>query len=61
MSLLTGLATTRAIRRYRDEDVPDDALRQMLFAATRTPTGSNRQPHRFLVLHGGPGRRRPRG
>ena len=61
VSLLTGLATTRAIRRYHDEDVPDDALRQMLFAATRAPTGSNRQPHRFLVLRGGCGRRRPSG
>lgn len=48
--LLEGLATTRAIRRYRDEPVPDDVLRDILFAATRAPSGSNRQPFRFLVL-----------
>jgi nitroreductase len=30
--------------------VPDVALRDMLFAATRAPSGSNRQPFRFLVL-----------
>jgi nitroreductase len=48
--LLEGLTTTRSIRRYRDEPVPADALRAMLFAATRAPSGSNRQPFRFLVL-----------
>lgn len=54
IGLLEGLCTTRSIRRYRDESVPDDALRAMLFAATRAPSGSNRQPFRFLVLTDGP-------
>jgi nitroreductase len=54
VDLLTGIATTRAIRRYRDEPVPDDVLAQILFAATRAPSGSNRQPFRFLVLRDGP-------
>lgn len=54
VGLLEGIATTRAIRRYRDEPVPDDALAAMLFAATRAPSGSNRQPFRFLVLRDGP-------
>ncbi len=54
IGLLSGLASTRAIRRYRDEPVPDDALAQMLFAATRAPSGSNRQPFRFMVLTDGP-------
>ncbi|MEK9822626.1 MAG: nitroreductase family protein, partial [Gammaproteobacteria bacterium] len=36
--------------RYRDEAIPDDVLRDILFAATRAPSGSNRQPFRFLVL-----------
>ena len=45
-----GLATTRAIRRYRDEPIPQDVLRDILFAATRAPSGSNRQPFRFMVL-----------
>lgn len=53
VGLLEGLATTRAIRRYRDEPVPAGALRAMLFAATRAPSGSNRQPFRFLVLTDG--------
>jgi nitroreductase len=54
ITLLDGIATTRAIRRYRDERVPDEALAAMLFAATRAPSGSNRQPFRFLVLRDGP-------
>jgi nitroreductase len=54
IDLLDGIATTRAIRRYRDEPVPDHVLRDILFAATRAPSGSNRQPFRMLVLTDGP-------
>jgi nitroreductase len=54
VGLLEGLCTTRAIRRYRDEPVPAEALRAILFAATRAPSGSNRQPFRFVVLTEGP-------
>lgn len=50
VGLLEGLTTTRSIRRYLDEPVPDDVLRDIMFAATRAPSGSNRQPFRFLVL-----------
>ncbi len=52
--LLTGLASTRAIRRYRDEPIPDDDLATVLWHATRAPSGSNRQPFRFVVLRDGP-------
>jgi len=58
VGLLEGLQTTRAIRRYTDDPVPPEALRAMLFAATRAPTGSNRQPFRFVVLTDGPKARR---
>jgi nitroreductase len=54
VGLLQGITSTRAIRRYTDEPVAPDALRAMLFAATRAPSGSNRQPFRFLVLTDGP-------
>lgn len=54
VGLLEGLCTTRAIRRYRPEPVPDRVLRAVLFAATRGPSGSNRQPFRFVVLTDGP-------
>ena len=59
VGLLEGLATTRAIRRYRpDADIPTEDLNEILFAATRAPTGSNRQGFRFVVLRDGPNARR---
>ena len=54
VGLYEGLLTTRAIRRYTDDPVPEDDLRDILFAATRAPSGSNRQPFRFVVLTSGP-------
>lgn len=54
ISLLEGLATTRAIRRFTDDPVPDDDLSTILWHATRAPSGSNRQPFRLLVLRDGP-------
>jgi nitroreductase len=53
VGLLEGITSTRAIRRYRDEPVPAEALRAMFFAASRAPSGSNRQPFRFIVLADG--------
>lgn len=54
MDLLEGIATTRAIRRYRPEPIPEADLAAILWHATRAPSGSNRQPARFLVLRDGP-------
>ena len=54
VGLLEGLCTTRAIRRFREDPIPDDDLATMCFAATRAPTGSNRQPFRLVVLRDGP-------
>ncbi len=54
MDLLAGLATTRAIRRYRPDSISTDDLNTILWHATRAPTGSNRQGYRFVVLTDGP-------
>jgi nitroreductase len=54
MELLDAIATTRAIRRYRPEPIPTEDLATILWAASRAPSGSNRQPFRFLVLRDGP-------
>lgn len=51
---LTAMATTRAIRRYTDDPVDQDDLATIMWHATRAPSGSNRQPFRFLVLRDGP-------
>jgi nitroreductase len=54
LGLLEGLATTRTIRRYTDEPVSDGDLASILWHATRAPSGSNRQPVRYVVLRDGP-------
>lgn len=48
--LYAGLTSTRTIRRYLPDEIPDADLNRMLFAATRAPSGHNRQPFRFLVV-----------
>jgi nitroreductase len=53
VSLLDGMATTRAIRRYTDESVTEGDLATILWHATRAPSGSNRQGFRFVVLRDG--------
>jgi nitroreductase len=53
VELLSAMATTRAIRRYRTDEIPESDLQTMLWAASRAPSGSNRQLFRFLVLRSG--------
>ncbi|MHB8467983.1 MAG: nitroreductase family protein [Acidimicrobiales bacterium] len=60
LDVLTALATTRAVRRYTDEPITDDELATILWSATRAPSGSNRQPFRFLVLRDGPAAKKAR-
>lgn len=50
VGLLEGIATTRAIRRYLPDPIPEEHLCEIMFAATRAPSGSNRQPFRFMVF-----------
>jgi nitroreductase len=54
VTLLEGLATTRTIRRYTSDPVPAEDLCTILWHAGRAPSGSNRQPYRFITLRDGP-------
>ena len=54
IDVLEAIGTTRAIRRYTTEPVTESQLATVLWAATRAPSGSNRQPFRFVVLRDGP-------
>ena len=47
---LEAIATTRAIRRYTNDPIPTADLNQILWFASRAPSGSNRQPFRFLAV-----------
>ena len=60
MEFTDVVTTTRAIRRYRPEPIPDEDLNKILFAASRAPSGSNSQPWRFIVLRDGPTAREAR-
>jgi nitroreductase len=53
LDALDAIATARAIRRYRSDPISDEVMSSILFAATRAPSGSNRQPARFVVLRDG--------
>ena len=56
IGLLEGLATTRAIRRYTDEPIPDDDLATILWHAGRAPRGRtvNRSGSSSCVTDRGP-------
>ncbi len=54
------LSTARSVRRYSPEPIPDADLAKILYAASRAPSGTNRQPFRFIVLRDGPRARRAR-
>jgi nitroreductase len=54
LGLLEALATTRTIRRFLPEPIPDGDVGKILWFASRAPSGSNRQPFQFLVLQNGP-------
>jgi nitroreductase len=44
------LYTSRALRRFKPDPVPEDVIFQLLDAAIRAPTGHNRQDWRFVVV-----------
>jgi nitroreductase len=48
--LLEALATTRSIRRYTPDPIPDADLAEILWYAGRAPSGTNRQKFRFITL-----------
>lgn len=50
IGLMEGLSTTRSIRRFLPDPIPDELLRTVLEAATWAPSGSNTQNWRLLVI-----------
>ena len=42
----------RSIRRFKEEPVPESAVREILRAGTLAPSSKNRQPWRFVVVTG---------
>ncbi len=50
LTVLEAIKSRRSIRKFAPDDVPDEMVEQMLEAARLAPSGSNRQPWRFLVV-----------
>lgn len=50
LSLIDGIMTTRAMRRYSDAPVSDEDIWTVLAAAQQGPSGGNIQPWQFVVV-----------
>ncbi|SVB03629.1 uncharacterized protein METZ01_LOCUS156483 [marine metagenome] len=48
--IFEAVYSQRAIRKFKNEPVSDEILRRVIEAATKAPSGTNRQPWRFLVV-----------
>ena len=60
MDLIEALYTTRAMRRVKPDPIPADAVKAMLDAAIRAPSGGNNQNWRFVTVTD-PARKAPLG
>ena len=50
IGLFEAIYTQRAIREFKPDPVPDEMIHKLIEAATKAPSGSNRQSWRFLVI-----------
>ena len=50
MNVIEAIRTKRAVRRYRDEPLPDDIVRTILHAGRRAQSAKNHQPWHFLAI-----------
>ena len=50
MELINVITDRRSIRRFKQDAVPDEMIRELLDAARLAPSGGNCQPWRFVVI-----------
>ena len=50
MDVKDAIQARRSIRKFKSDEVPDAAIRELLEAARLAPTGSNLQANRFVVV-----------
>ena len=58
IGLFEAIYTQRAIRYFKPDPVPDEMIRRLIEAATKAPSGTNRQPWKFLVIKNAETKRR---
>lgn len=47
--MIKEIASRRSIRKYKQDEIPEAIIRQMIQAAALAPSGKNRQPWKFLI------------
>ena len=47
-----GILKRRSIRKYKNQEIPQDKLKKVLEAANWAPSNGNSQPWRFIVTKG---------
>jgi nitroreductase len=50
MNTLEAIAERRSIRRFKDNNIPDEIIVKILNAGIQAPSGKNRQPWHFVVV-----------
>jgi len=50
MNVFEAVKTRRSIRKYKEEPIPEEHLKQILEAARLAPSAGNKQPWRFVVV-----------
>jgi nitroreductase len=53
MDFYEVIKTRRSVRAYASDPIPDDVLNRVLDAARIAPSGSNRQPWKFILVKDG--------
>jgi len=52
LSCFEAISQRRSIRKFKEQPVPEEYLSQLIEAARLAPSGTNRQPWRFVLLQG---------
>ena len=58
MDVFNAISGRRSVRSYRDKDVEEDKIRRILEAGRLSPSASNRQEWKFIVVRDAETRRR---
>ena len=51
MDFYTVVRTRRSVRSYRPDPIPDDVLKRIFEAVRTAPSGSNRQPWKYILVN----------
>lgn len=50
--MIKAIDNRRSIRKYTSEEIPQEIIEEMIYAATLAPSAKNRQPWKFIVFKG---------